>query len=150
MKYAILENIRSAHNVGSIFRTADGAGVSKIFLVGCTPAPVDRFGRIQPEIFKTSLGATQSIDWEQFEHVVEVIGMLRANGVSVVSVEQSPMSIPFMKFSVPPKVAYIFGNEVSGVSDDGLSASDQIIEIPMMGTKESLNVSVTVGIVLYH
>lgn len=150
MKYLILEDIRSAYNVGAIFRTADGAGVSKIFLVGYTPAPVDRFGRPQPEIKKTSLGASEEIAWEQRADVVELIAELQREGFQIVAVEQTAKSIPLQKLMVPEKVAYIVGNEVDGVSEAALSLADTIVEIPMLGTKESLNVSVATGIVLYH
>ncbi len=150
MKYLILEDIRSAYNVGAIFRTADGAGVSKIFLIGYTPAPLDRFGRVQPEIKKTSLEASEEIAWEQRTDVAELITELQSEGIEVVSVEQTPSSVSLTKFSVPEKVAYIVGNEVDGVSEVALSLADTIMEIPMLGTKESLNVSVATGIVLYH
>lgn len=150
MKYLILENIRSAYNVGAIFRTADGAGVSKIFLVGYTPTPLDRFGRIQQEIEKTSLGASEVIPWEQHQLSRGVIDKLKAEGVEVVAVEQSANAKPLREFNVPEKVVYILGNEVDGVSAETALASDTIVEIPMLGTKESLNVSVAAGIVLYH
>jgi tRNA G18 (ribose-2'-O)-methylase SpoU len=150
MKVLILENIRSAYNVGAIFRTADGAGASKIFLVGYTPSPIDRFGRTQPEIKKTSLGASEEIPWEYSENIVEVIESLKKNGVTIVSVEQGVEAVDITKFSVPKKVAYIMGNEVEGVSKEALVASDCTVEIPMLGTKESLNVSVATGIILYH
>ncbi len=150
MKVLILENIRSAYNVGAIFRTADGAGVSKIFLVGYTPTPLDRFGRVQSEIKKTSLGASQEIAWEQSADIESVITKLQAEAVSVVAVEQSDKSVSLLNFSVPEKVAYIMGNETDGVSQKALAKVDKVVDIPMLGTKESLNVSVAAGIVLYH
>lgn len=150
MKYLILENIRSAYNVGAIFRTADGAGVSKIFLIGYTPAPIDRFGRIQPEIKKTSLGASEEIEWEHTSDIAAVINSLKVDEVSVVAVEQGIKAVPLGDFSVPEKVAYIMGNEVEGVSKEAVSLADTIVEIPMLGSKESLNVSVAAGIILYH
>ena len=146
----ILENIRSAHNVGSVFRTADGAGVSKIFLVGYTPTPTDRFGRTQPEIAKTSLGASEEIPWEHTTSITEVIDGLHKSGVQITAVEQAKESISLAQFVAPENIAYILGNEVDGVSSEALSAVDLVVEIPMLGTKESLNVSVTAGIVLYH
>lgn len=149
-KYLILENIRSAYNVGAIFRTADGAGVSKIFLIGYTPAPIDRFGRVQPEIKKTSLGASEVILWEHHPTVEPVIERLQAEGLKVAAVEQGKESISLGDFEVPEKVVYVLGNEVDGVSDTVLQKADTIVEIPMLGTKESLNVSVAAGIVLYH
>ncbi len=150
-KLLILDNIRSAYNVGSIFRTADGAGVEKIFLVGYTPLPIDRFGRTQPEIAKTSLGAASFLEWEHLENedVTDMLEKLRADGYQIVAVEQTEKSIDINDFVVPPRVVYILGNEVDGVSGNLLALSDQAIEIPMMGEKESLNVSVAAGIVLF-
>lgn len=150
MKYLILENIRSAYNVGAIFRTADGAGVSKIFLIGYTPAPLDRFGRVQPEIKKTSLGATETIPWEHQPDASEVLQRLKEEGVQIVSVEQTPDAVSLPDFTVPNEVAYVMGNEVEGVSKEVLEQSDAVVDIPMLGSKESLNVSVATGIVLYH
>jgi tRNA G18 (ribose-2'-O)-methylase SpoU len=156
-KRIILDNIRSAHNVGSIFRSSDGAGVEKIYLIGPTPTPVDRFGRPQPEIVKTSLGASESLDWEHIgdagsESVLDALALittLQAEGFTVVAVEQVPSSVSFYDFVVPDKVVYIMGAEVEGVHQELITATDAVIEIPMAGMKESLNVSVTAGIVLF-
>jgi tRNA G18 (ribose-2'-O)-methylase SpoU len=150
MKYLIIENVRSAYNVGAMFRTADGAGVQKIFLVGYTPSPIDRFGRIQTEISKTSLGASETIPWEAVDTTAQVIPMLQANGCFVVAVEQSDRSISLKDFVVPDHVAYVLGSEVVGVDDVTLGLVDQVVDIPMLGTKESLNVSVAAGIIMYH
>ena len=150
MKYVILHNVRSRHNVGSVFRTAEGAGVSKIFLAGYTPTPVDRFGRPVPEIVKTSLGATDMIPWEQVDNTTSIVSLLQAEGVTVVAVEQAPGSISLFNFIAPEKVAYIFGNEITGVPEEVLTLCDAIVEIPMQGQKESLNVSVTAGVVLFQ
>ncbi len=150
VKYIILEDIRSAYNVGAIFRTADASGVAKIFLVGYTPTPIDRFGRPQAEIKKTSLGASKTMAWEQVATTKEVIERLQAEGVTVAAVELAPGSISLKDFNEPDQVAYIVGNEVEGVSKEALELADVIVELPMLGRKESLNVSVTAGIVLYH
>jgi tRNA G18 (ribose-2'-O)-methylase SpoU len=150
MKYIILEDIRSAYNVGAIFRTADASGVAKVFLVGYTPAPIDRFGRPQPEILKTSLGASETIVWEQVATAREIIERLQASGVTVAAVELAEGSVSLKDFDEPEQVAYIVGNEVDGVAKETLSLADVIVELPMLGQKESLNVSVTAGIVLYH
>lgn len=150
MKYIILPDIRSAYNVGAIFRTADAAGVSKVFLSGYSPAPKDRFGRTQTEIEKTSLGASVTMEWEQVSDLPALISSLQKEGVTVVAVEQSEKSVSLPDFSVPEKVAYIMGNEVTGVDEEILDLVDVIVELPMLGQKESLNVSVTAGIVLYH
>ena len=150
MKYLIIENVRSAYNVGAMFRTADGAGVAKIFLVGYTPTPIDRFGRVQSEISKTSLGASETIAWESIDTSVAVIAELQAEGFTVVAIEQSPVSISLKDFVAPEQVAYIVGSEVTGVETKTLDAVDQVVEIPMLGAKESLNVSVAAGVVMYH
>jgi len=147
----VLENIRSAHNVGSIFRTADGAGVSQLYLVGYTPAPTDRFGREVPEIKKTSLGATHTVPWSVESSGVDVVRALQAQGVWVVVVEQTDNAVDFYDYRAPSEkpVAYIFGNEIDGVTPVVVAAANQVVEVPMYGVKESLNVAVTVGIVLY-
>ena len=150
VKQLLLHNIRSAYNVGAIFRTADGAGFAKIYLTGHSPAPLDRFGRIQPEIKKTSLGASETLAWEQHTDVIQLITELQQSGNTVIAIEQSTKSISLKDFSVPEQVVYVLGNEVEGVSEEILAAVDQIVDIPMLGTKESLNVSVAAGIVMYH
>ncbi len=146
--YVILENIRSAHNVGAIFRTADGAGVSKIFIVGYTPAPTDRFGRTQPEILKTSLGATKTIPWEYVEASGNLIKKLQAEGVTVVAVEQTS-DAQLYTTAHTGAVAFVFGNEIEGVSEAALAAADMTVHVPMSGQKESLNVATTAGIILF-
>ncbi len=150
MKYIILEDIRSAYNVGAIFRTADASGVTKVFLVGYTPAPIDRFGRTQAEIEKTSLGASKTVPWEQVATIKEIFERLQADGVTVAAVELAKGSVSLRDFKEPERVAYVVGNEVEGVSKEALELADVIVELPMLGQKESLNVSVTAGIVLYH
>jgi tRNA G18 (ribose-2'-O)-methylase SpoU len=150
MKQVILYDIRSHYNVGAIFRTSDAAGVSKIYLAGYTPAPEDRFGRAVPEISKTALGAEQFIPWEVVSDISALIKKLQAEGVVVVAVEQSANSVSLPDFKVPESVAYIMGSETEGVPEDVLQMVDTVLEIPMLGQKESLNVSVSAGIVLYH
>lgn len=150
-KILILDHIRSAHNVGSIFRTADGAGVSKIYLLGYTPTPTDRFGREQTEIAKTSLGASREVAWESLEteESIDLMAKLRTEGFTIVAVEQADNSVNLADFGVPKKVCYILGNEVDGVNKELIRLADTVVEISMLGTKESLNVSVTAGIVLF-
>ena len=150
MKQVILYDIRSHYNVGAIFRSCDGAGVSKVYLVGYTPAPKDRFGREVMEISKTALGAEKFVPWEQVEDTVALIKKLQAAGVKVVAVEQSADAIMLDDFSVPEQVAYIFGSETEGIPSEILTVVDSVLEIPMQGQKESLNVSVTAGIVLFY
>ena len=149
-KYVILHNIRSAHNVGSIFRTADGVGVSEIFLSGYTPSPIDRFGRPQPEIKKTSLGATESVAWKNVEEIQTLISELKEKGCEIVAVEQHGKSKDYKDFLQTKDTVFIFGNEIDGVSKEIINFADVVLEIPMVGTKESLNVSVTAGIILFN
>lgn len=152
----VLDNVRSAHNVGAIFRTADGAGVARIFLVGVTPQPLDRFGRVVPEIAKTSLGATETVAWEYCADADACIARLREEGARIVAVEQDVRAVPYTDGASPLRggaqapTAYIFGNEVDGVSQTFLDAADTIVQIPMLGTKESLNVATTAGIILFQ
>lgn len=149
-RYVILHNIRSAHNVGSVFRTSDGAGVSKLFITGYTPAPTDRFGRENAEIAKTSLGAAHTVPYEVVEDVAVVIKSLKEAGVQIVAVEQTERAVKYTKFEQAGDVVFIFGNEITGVEEEVLEMSDTHIQIPMSGVKESLNVSVCAGIVLFH
>jgi 23S rRNA (guanosine2251-2'-O)-methyltransferase len=148
--YVILHNIRSAHNVGSVFRTADGAGVSKIFLTGYTPTPTDRFGRESAEIAKTSLGATHTVPYEVVTDIETLIARLKAQDVGIVAIEQTPHAEDYREYTPAHDVAFIFGNEVTGVEAEVLQASDMHLMIPMRGSKESLNVSVCAGIILFH
>ena len=135
--------------MGSAFRTANGAGVSKVYLTGYTPAPIDRFGRIQKDIKKVALGAEKSIEWEHNKNVFDVIENMKKQDIDIVSVEQSSDSIDYVDFVIKKPTVFVFGNEVDGLSEKILKISDSIIEIPMLGTKESLNVSVSVGIILF-
>lgn len=145
----ILHNIRSSLNVGSIFRTADGAGVASIFLTGYTPTPIDRFGRNEGTIAKTALGAENTVPWEQGE-VVEIIESLRGDGYNIIAVEQTSNAKDYKVFTSEDKTVFIFGNEVSGLENEVLGLCDGVIEIPMHGEKESLNVGVTAGIILFN
>ncbi len=145
----LLHNIRSAHNVGSIFRTADAAGVEKIVLSGYTPRPTDRFGRRQKDIAKTALGAEQTVAWEYGKTPQIFLKKLKADGWTIVGVEQDARAEDY-RATLPAKRVFVFGNEVRGISPALRAACDRIIEIPMRGKKESLNVSVTAGIVLFR
>lgn len=146
----ILHNIRSAQNVGAIFRTADAAGVGKIYLTGYTPTPIDRFGRAEAKITKTALGAEKSIPWESFKTAAPLIKKLKKEGTQVVAVEQASDSVPYTTWKPAIPLALILGNEVKGISSSLLKLCDRIVEIPMRGEKESLNVSVAAGIVLFR
>ena len=146
----ILENIRSAHNVGAIFRTAEAVGVSKIYLVGYTPAPIDRFGRPQKDIEKTALGAQNVVPWEHVEKSDSLIERLKNEGVTIYAVERAQGAVDYKSVSVEGRVAVVLGNEVDGVEPTSCALADAVIEIPMRGMKESLNVSVAAGIIFYR
>jgi tRNA G18 (ribose-2'-O)-methylase SpoU len=148
--FVILDNIRSSENVGAIFRTADAVGIEKIYLVGITPTPIDRFGRVQTKIKKTALGSEKTIPWEHVEEIKTLISDLKKIGVKILAIEQGESAIDYKKVSLDSEVAFIFGGEVDGISKDTLSLCDGVIEIPMRGEKESLNVSVSAGIALYR
>jgi 23S rRNA (guanosine2251-2'-O)-methyltransferase len=141
----ILDNIRSIHNVGSIFRTSDSFLIEKIIISGYTATPENS------KMEKTALGSSDSVDWEYTEDVIETIQSLKNKGIKVVSVEQADKSLKIEKFTPEKgiKYAFIFGNEVDGVSDEIILESDQVLEIPQVGTKHSLNVSVAAGIILW-
>jgi 23S rRNA (guanosine2251-2'-O)-methyltransferase len=141
----VLDNIRSMHNVGSVFRTADAFLVEAIYLCGFTPQPPHR------DIHKTALGATETVKWEYETSTVEAVNRLKGIGYSVYGIEQAEGSISLEKFDVDTeKVAVVFGNEVDGVSNEVLAICDGCIEIPQLGMKHSLNISVTAGIVLWE
>lgn len=146
----LLHNVRSSHNVGSIFRTADAAGISAVYLSGYTPAPTDRFGRVQKEIAKTALGAERNLDWEHHDTPRALIAKLKKEGWGIVGVEQDKRSVDYKKFKMRRKTVFIFGNEVRGLSRALRRRCDSLIEIPMRGKKESLNVSVATGIILFQ
>ncbi len=165
---AILYNIRSLHNVGSIFRTADAVGVEKIYLCGITPAPTDRFGKVRSQFAKVALGAEQFVEWKKCGSTSRLITELKNKGYKIVALEQSKKAIPYYKLKVKnrqlSKVVLIVGNEVRGVPHALLKKCDAILEIPMHGVmvrhahhprhigqgKESLNVAVAFGIVVFH
>lgn len=145
----ILPNIRSAINVGAMFRTADAIGINKIYLTGYTPRPTDKFGRIQGDIAKSALGAETWIPWEYEEYINKVLKKLKKENFQIVAVEQYENSIDYRKVKVGDKVAIIMGEEVNGLDKKILKKCDVIAEIPMKGKKESLNVSVACGIALF-
>lgn len=147
--FIILHNIRSAQNVGAIFRTADAVGVEKIYLTGYTPAPIDRFGRVDSKIAKTALGAEKSVPWESCKSVGALIKRLKKNSVCIVAGEQSSNAVSCTRWKPKFPLAIILGNEVLGVSPAILRVCDEVVEIPMRGKKESLNVSVAAGILLF-
>lgn len=145
----ILPNIRSALNVGAIFRTCDAVGVDKVYLTGYTPRPTDKFGRIQKDIAKSALGAEQWIPWEYEESLEKLITKLKKEGYQIIALEQDEKSVDYRKVKVGEKVAIILGEEVNGLDKKILKKCDVIAEIPMYGKKESLNVSVACGVALF-
>lgn len=149
----ILHNIRSLYNVGSIFRTADAAGIEKIYLCGITPKPVDIFSRPHPQLTKVSLGAEKYIEWGHHQSITRLIDKFQRNGYKIFSIEQSKKSISYYKLrttNYKQKIVLVLGNEVKGLPPSILKRSDKILEIPMKGKKESLNVAVAFGIVAFY
>lgn len=148
----VLENIRSNHNVGSIFRIADCVGASKLFLVGVTPAPLDRFNREVKEISKTALGAEKNIAYEKVKSFASIIKKLKKSGFLVIAIEQSKDSVDYKKVKIHKykKIAFVLGEEVNGLSKSDLAHCDIVAEIPMKGEKESLNVSVATGVAVFR
>jgi 23S rRNA (guanosine2251-2'-O)-methyltransferase len=142
----VYDNVRSALNVGSAFRTADSFRLAGVMLCGITAQPPHK------EIFKTALGATETVDWQYFEHTTDAIANLRKAGYEIWSVEQVENSTMLHDFVIKTdkKYAFIFGNEVDGVSEEALAASDGCIEIPQIGSKHSLNISVCTGIIVWE
>ncbi len=140
----MLEDIRSALNVGAIFRTCDAAGVRKLFLSGITPYPPHN------RIPKTALGAIDMVSWEYHRHPLILAQQLKTKGAHLVGVEQTPTSKDFHTVDYPENTILIFGNEITGVSPELLAMTDLTVQLPMFGSKESLNVATTVGIMAYH
>lgn len=141
----ILDNIRSSNNVGSVFRSSDAFLIEKIYLCGITATPPNK------DIQRTALGATDSVDWEYTQDTLTLVQKLQADGVYVASIEQAENAVMLDEFTPnnEQKIAIVMGNEVKGVQQEVVSASDTCIEIPQLGTKHSLNISVTCGVVLW-
>ncbi|RZV62012.1 MAG: TrmH family RNA methyltransferase [Flavobacteriaceae bacterium] len=141
----ILDNIRSLNNVGSVFRTCDAFLIQKVYLCGITAQPPHK------DINKTALGSTESVDWEYVENTIDLVKALKSQNINICSIEQAHKSIALHEFQVEDKATYalVFGNEVKGVSQDVVDLSDHVIEIPQFGTKHSLNISVSAGIVIW-
>ena len=162
----VLHSIRSVFNVGSIFRTADAVGIEKIYLCGITPGPLDKFDLERKNFTKVSLGAEKFVSWERKYSTIQILKKLKVEGYEVIAVEQDPRSIPYRSYrhsgldSESNKIlkrvqdddntCLVMGAEVGGLPKSILDLSDKIIEIPMKGKKESLNVSVAFGIAAYH
>lgn len=148
--YLVLHNIRSSHNVGAIFRTADAIGVTKIYLTGYTPAPLDRFGRERGDLAKAALGAEKVVSWEQVRNPTSLLVKLKNEKFFIIGLEQEVRAVDYKKISPHTKTAVVVGNEILGLSKQIRNKCDQITQIPMRGKKESLNVSVATGIAMYR
>lgn len=140
----VLDNIRSLHNVGAIFRTADGAGIEKLWLCGITGYPP------QGDIAKTALGAEESVVWEYARDVLEVVRRHKAQGFQIVLLEQAEGSVAYDEFFPDKPVCLVVGNEVGGIMEELAELADTAIEIPMAGVKNSLNVAVAFGVAVFH
>lgn len=141
----ILDNIRSLNNIGSVFRTSDAFLIEKIYLCGITATPPHK------DIHKTALGSTETVAWEYVENTIDLVEKLKADGINVISIEQAKNAIMLNDFTPKQHITYalVFGNEVKGVSQNVVSASNAVIEIPQYGTKHSLNISVSCGVVVW-
>ena len=141
----ILDNIRSLNNIGSVFRTSDAFLIEKIYLCGITAQPPHN------DIRKTALGSTETVDWEYAANTINVVANLKNEGVKICAIEQAERATMLDTFQPQPntKYAFVFGNEVKGVAQDVVTASDEVIEIPQFGTKHSLNISVSTGVVIW-
>ncbi len=158
----ILDNIRSLHNVGSIFRTADAVGVEKLYLCGITPSPLDRFGVVRGDVAKVSLGAENTVPWESVASTSRLVTSLKKQGFTIVALEQDVRAVPYYEYAKKwiasstrndrgvGGIALILGPEVEGISPALLKKCDTIIEIPMKGKKESLNVAVAFGVAAFR
>jgi tRNA G18 (ribose-2'-O)-methylase SpoU len=152
MKVAVLDNLRSVYNVGSIFRTANAVGVEKIYLCGTTPTPVDKKGDRRKDFAKVALGAEDSVAWEYKEDSVATLEELHGQGFYVIALEQDDTSVDYKTVNISERnlVAFVIGPEVTGMTQEVLDTCDVIAEIPMFGTKESLNVTIAFGIGVYR
>jgi tRNA G18 (ribose-2'-O)-methylase SpoU len=148
-KFLILYNLRSVYNVGAIFRTADAVGIDCVYLIGTTPTPLDRFGSPRSDFAKCALGSEKTLAWEYRKTLVPLIKKLQKEGVQIIALEQDAQAIDYKKYEPIGDCAVICGEEVYGIPLKIRALADQTLEIPMKGTKESLNVSVATGILLY-
>jgi tRNA G18 (ribose-2'-O)-methylase SpoU len=152
MKIAILDNLRSVYNVGSIFRTANAVGIDKIILCGTTPTPLDNKGNKRKDFTKVALGAEETVAWEYREETRSTIEELKNENYFIISLEQNENSIDYKAIDIHDKenIAFVVGHEVDGITKDVLEVSDITVEIPMLGTKESLNVTIAFGVAAYR
>ncbi len=141
--WALLDNVRSVWNVGSIFRTADAAGLSGLYLSGMTATPP------RPDMEKTALGATETVPWDYWKNPVECVKSMQQRGISVVAIEQTAHAIDLEHWRIPFPCCFVMGHEVNGVSEEVIQQADACVEIPMFGAKHSLNVAVSFGVVAF-
>ncbi len=148
----LLDNLRSVHNVGSIFRTANAVGIQKIYLCGTTPTPLNVYGQKRKDFSKVALGADDSIEWEYFESSLGCVKKLKEENYYIIAVEQAKGSTDYKEVVIPQSSnpLFVIGNEVDGISKEILELGDVIAEIPMAGTKESLNVTIALGVAVYR
>lgn len=146
----LIHDIRSTHNVGSMFRTSDSVGVNKIYLSGYSPTPKDKYDRPRKDVAKVALGAEKTIPWEYVESPQVLIKKLKKEGFEIVGLEQSEHSVDYKKFKYNKPILFIVGSEVLGMDKKILDLCDVVVEIPMMGEKESLNVSVAFGVAIFR
>lgn len=142
--YCLAENVRSLHNVGSIFRTSDAIKLNKLYLTGYTGFPPRR------EIEKTALGSTDSVPWEHYKHTNTAISELKESKIKIIALEHTSESVPYYEFEYEFPLCILLGNEVEGLNEETIAQADYSIEIPMFGLKQSLNVSVAYGVVMFH
>lgn len=152
MKVAVLDNIRSVYNVGSIFRTCNAVGIEKIILCGITPTPLDKKGRRRSDFAKVALGAEDRIHWEHVEMTKEVLKRLKEDGFHIIAIEQDERSVDYKTVFLEEgkNIAFVIGAEVDGMNKETIDLCDTVVEIPMLGTKESLNVTIAFGIAAYR
>jgi tRNA G18 (ribose-2'-O)-methylase SpoU len=152
MIVAVLDNLRSVYNVGSIFRTANAVGIEKVILCGTTPTPLDKKGERRKDFAKVALGAEDTVAWEYYADTRSALEALRKEGYYVVAFEQDRKAIDYKAVSIEGKenIAFLIGPEVTGIAQEVLDICDVIAEIPMLGTKESLNVTIAFGIGVYR
>lgn len=148
----VLDNLRSVHNVGSIFRTANAVGIEKIYLCGTTPTPLDNKGERRKDFAKVALGAEDTVAWEYIEDTLACVKKLKEENYFIIALEQGEKAVDYKEVSVAgkEKIAFVVGAEVVGVSKDVIEQSDVVAEIPMLGTKESLNVTIAFGVAVYR
>ena len=142
--YALLDNVRSAWNVGSMFRTADAAGLAGLYLAGMTATPP------RPDLEKTALGATRTVPWDYWRDPAAAVRHLQATGIRVVALEQTEQAVDWLDFACPFPLCFVVGHEVNGVGPEVLALADAVVEIPMAGAKDSLNVAVSFGLLAFE